>query len=165
MRNGDTMPTRPSTGAIGSFEAFAQIHLGSAEERAVYRCFARDAEGCRSDAEVALEADLDPATATWVLERFRDAGLIERVDGNRYRWRPSHRYALRRGEPNGGMRDPVCGMRVGIDARHHAEDLFGHTEYFCSERCLAAFLAWPSAFTRRPDRPARRPSTERRGAP
>ena len=159
------MPDQPSTRTTGSFEAFAQIHLASAEERAVYRCFARDPEACRSEAEVALEAQLDRSTAGWVLERFRDAGLVEEVGRDRYRWRPSHRYALQRGEPHTGMRDPVCAMRVGIDARYHAEDIFGHTEYFCSERCMAAFLAWPSAFTRPPRPAARRPPARDRGGP
>jgi len=138
-----------TTTTTGSFDAFSQIHLATAAERAVHWCFASDPDACWSDAEVAFAARLDISTARWALERFADAGIVEEVEEGCYRWRPEHRYALDRGEPETAIRDPVCGMPVGLDAAYQAEDVFGRTERFCSERCMAAFLVWGLAFTRR----------------
>ena len=134
-----------------SLDAFSQIHLATAAERAVFRRFASDPSACWSDAEIALAARLGISEVRWALERFADAGIVEVVEEEGcYRWRPELRYVLERGEPQSETRDPVCGMPVALDAPHRAEDVFGRTERFCSERCLAAFLVWPLAFTRSP---------------
>jgi YHS domain-containing protein len=131
-------------------DAFSQIHLATAAERAVYRRFASDPNACWSDAEIAFAARLDISAVRWALERFADAGIVEVVEDGCYRWRPGLRYVLERAEPQTDSRDPVCGMPVAVDAAYRAEDVFGRTERFCSERCMTAFLLWPLAFTRRP---------------
>jgi YHS domain-containing protein len=137
-------------GCRDSFDAFSQIHLATAAERAVYRCFASDPHACWSDAEIAFAAHRDISEASWTLERFANAGIVEVVEDGCYRWRPGLRYVLERAEPQTEDRDPVCWMPVTVDATYRAQDVFGRTERFCSERCMAAFLVWPLVFTRRP---------------
>jgi len=131
-------------------DAFSQIHLATAAERAAYRRFASDPRACWSDAEIAFAARLDISEVRWALERFADAGIVEVVEEGCYRWRPELRYVLERVEPETASQDPVCGMPVALDAPYRAEEVFGRTERFCSERCMAAFLVWPLAFTRPP---------------
>jgi YHS domain-containing protein len=149
--------TRPDT---SSLDAFSQIHLATAAERAAYRRFASDPGACWSDTEIAFAARLEISEVGWALERFAEAGIVEAVEEGCYRWRPELRYVLERAEPDAGMRDPVCGMPVTVDAPHRAEDVFGRSERFCSERCLAAFIVWPLAFTRTPDADVDRSSRE-----
>jgi YHS domain-containing protein len=134
-----------------SLDAFSQIHLATAAERAAYRRFASDPSACWSDTEIAFAARLDISEVSWALERFAEAGIVEVVEEGCYRWRSEHRYVLERAEPDAGMRDPVCGMPVAVDAPLRAEDVLGRSERFCSERCLAAFLVWPLVFTRPPN--------------
>ncbi len=133
-----------------SFEAFSRIHLATAAERAVYRRFASDPRACWSDAEIAFASRQDISEVRRALERFADAGIVEVVGEGCYLWRPGLRYVLERVEPKTESQDPVCGMPVVVDALNRAEDVFGRTERFCSERCLAAFLVWPVVFTRPP---------------
>lgn len=140
------------------WEAFAGIHLATRAERAVFRRFARDPLASWSEAEIASAARLETSEVAWALERFREAGIVELVEG-RYRWRPELRYVFERRDPGAELVDPVCGMPVAADAPLRAEDLLGRTERFCSERCMAAFLLWPLAFMRAPEDVAAREGT------
>lgn len=142
-------------GRPASFDAFSQIHLATAAERAVYRRFASDPHASWSDAETAFVSRLDMTAVRWAFERFAEAGLVEVVEEGCYRWQPAFRYVLERAEPETERRDPVCGMPVSPDVSSRADDVFGRTELFCCEQCMAAFLVWPLVFTRPPDAVAR----------
>jgi Cu+-exporting ATPase len=49
------------------------------------------------------------------------------------------------GEVDGGLRDPVCGMRVTESAPHRHEHA-GRTFYFCNPRCREKFAADPAKY-------------------
>jgi YHS domain-containing protein len=67
------------------------------------------------------------------------------------------------GEPSEWV-DPVCGMPVWDGGPYLANDAFGRPQRFCSSLCLAAFLAFPSAFTWPPsDTPRRNEEPELQG--
>ena len=83
-------PGRPT-----SFDAFSQIHLATAAERAVYRRFASEPRACWSDAETALAARLDISAVRWAFHRFVDAGIVEEVEVGCFRWRPELRLRAR----------------------------------------------------------------------
>lgn len=46
----------------------------------------------------------------------------------------------------GGIKDPVCGMPVTVQAEHHIE-YAGQTYYFCSEKCHTKFVAEPARYS------------------
>jgi len=45
-----------------------------------------------------------------------------------------------------GVRDPVCGMTVDPHVTPHRQQHDGHPYYFCSEGCLAKFVAEPAKY-------------------
>ncbi|PTN55895.1 heavy metal translocating P-type ATPase [Stenotrophomonas panacihumi] len=57
--------------------------------------------------------------------------------------RPSH--ACCHGGDAAPLRDPVCGMSVTSESRHHVEHA-GQTYYFCSAGCAAKFQAAPGRY-------------------
>jgi Cu+-exporting ATPase len=42
--------------------------------------------------------------------------------------------------------DPVCGMKVKVATATHTAEHAGHTQYFCSAKCLAKFTAEPARY-------------------
>lgn len=138
----------PGARRTETFEAFRRVHLASAAERALYRLFASDPGGCWSDAEIAFATRLEIEDVRWAVQRFADAGIVEIVEEGCCRWRPELRYVFEGDEPAAAHTDPVCLMPVGDVTRFRAKDVFGRTERFCSERCMAAFILWPILFTR-----------------
>jgi hypothetical protein len=112
-------------------DAFRQIHLTTWAERAIFRLFASDPDGCWSDAEMAFAARVDLDQVRWAVQRFADAGIVEAVEEGCFRWRIELRYVFERVEPSADRSDPVCLMPVGEDATFRAEDVFGRTESFC----------------------------------
>ncbi len=132
------------------FTRFARVHLSSRVERAVYLAVVGDHPHVLSGAEISLRSGIPEREIEHVLERFETAGIVEEVGAprsDRFRWRSDMDYLFGSlGEPSEWV-DPVCGMPVWDGSPHLAEDVFGRPQRFCSSLCLAAFLAFPSAFT------------------
>ncbi len=62
------------------------------------------------------------------------------------------------------LKDPVCGMDVGKDSPHHAENE-GEKIYFCSEQCLTKFQENPSAYRAKHEQLVKRDKPEVRAPP
>jgi Cu+-exporting ATPase len=52
--------------------------------------------------------------------------------------------------------DPVCGMQIDPREAAASEEHDGHTFYFCSAACHAAFLADPHRYGHHPEEGAHR---------
>lgn len=128
---------------------FAEVHLRSRAERAVYFTLVAQVAESWSAVEVATLKGLDLGTVEAVLERYADAGIIEVVGskvGLRYQWRSDMAYIF--GASPGGptMIDPVCGMTVTPWTPHRVEDRSKRLWLFCSSICLETFRADPLAY-------------------
>ena len=132
------------------FTRFARVHLSTRVERAVYLALVGRHPQEMSAAEIASRGGLAARDVERVLEGFAAAGIVEEVDAphpRRFRWRSDMDYLFGdSGEPSEWV-DPVCGMPVWDGSPHLATDNFGRPQRFCSSLCLAAFLAFPNAFT------------------
>ena len=132
------------------FTRFARVHLSTRAERAVYLALVGDHQQVLSAAEISLSNGLLEREIERVLERFQAAGIVEGVGASgsrRFRWRSDMDYLFGSSGEASGWVDPVCGMPVWDGSPHLANDTFGRPQRFCSSLCLAAFLAFPSAFT------------------
>lgn len=139
------MNVSPDTDA---FARFAQAHLPTSTERAIYPVLAGAPHRDWKAGEVASAAGVSHHEADQALRRFASAGIVDhshvRGRGHRYRWHPEMAY-LRHGELSSLPVDPVCGMPVPPGTLHSARD--GDTEIsFCSLPCL---VRWTSNRRRR----------------
>ena len=133
-------PTSPPAGRMtderrAAFRLFAQAHLRSRAERAVYVALPPHGTDPLSVAELCAAAHLDHHDTDQVLRRFAAAGVAEVVEA-----RGERRYRLRR-EAAGGVVDPVCGMVVPPGSGHEVDGDLGVAR-FCSVQCL---MTWRSA--------------------
>ena len=93
---------------------FAQVHLRTPAERAVYFTLVAQFAESWSAVEIAQLKDVDVETVEAVLDRYADAGVVDVVDsaiGLRYRWCSDLSYLSRPGS-RGARIDPVCGSSV-----------------------------------------------------
>ena len=132
------------------FSRFARVHLSTNLERAAYLALVGEHPQAVSAAEIAAGSGLPEREVERVLERFVAAGIVEKLGAprsRRFRWRSDMDYLFGSSGEASEWVDPVCGMPVWDGSPHLAEDAFGRPQRFCSSLCLAAFLAFPSAFT------------------
>lgn len=125
---------------------FAQVHLRTPAERAVYFTLVAQLAESWSPAEIAHLKGLDVETVVAVLDRYADAGVVEVVHsetGLRYRWCSDMSYLSRAGSSAVTMIDPVCGMTVACGTPHRLDDESGTLWLFCSSVCLATFRSNP----------------------
>lgn len=123
---------------------FAQVHLRTPAERAVYFTLVAQLAESWSPVEIANLKGLEAKTVVTVLDRYADAGVVDVVHsetGLRYRWRSDMSYLSRGGSSTVTMIDPVCGMTTDGETPHRLEDGSGNLWLFCSSTCLATFRA------------------------
>ena len=133
---------------------FAQVHLRTPAERAVYFTLVAQLAASWSAVEIASLKGLDVATAEAVLDRYADAGVVDVVDsetGLRYRWCSDMSYLCRARSSEVTMIDPVCGMTTDGETPHRLEDGSGTLWLFCSSLCLATFRANPQTYRSAPE--------------
>ena len=124
---------------------FAQVHLRTRAERAVYFTLVAQVAKSWSAVEIANLKNLDVETVEAVLDRYADAGVVDVVDSAtsvRYRWCSDMSY-LFGSSSSADATDPVCGMRMSSETPHRLEDGSGARWLFCSAMCLATFRAHP----------------------
>lgn len=122
---------------------FAQVHLRTRAERAVYFTLVAQIADSWSAAEIASLKELDVGTVQAVLDRYMDAGVVAAVDsetGLRYRWRSDMSYLFGTSSAV-TMIDPVCGMTIPDGTPHWLQDGWGKLWLFCSSTCVATFRA------------------------
>jgi len=125
---------------------FAQVHLRTSAEQAVYFTLVAQLAESWSAVEIAALKDLDVGTVQAVLDRYADASVVDVVDsaiGLRYRWCSDLSYLATEGSAGGTMIDPVCGMTTDGETPHWLEDGAGRLWLFCSSLCEATFRANP----------------------
>lgn len=123
---------------------FAEVHLRTSADRAVYFTLVAQLAESWSAVEIANLKDLDLGTVEAVLDRYAHAGVVDVVDseiGLRYRWRSDMSYVFDVGSGGRTMLDPVCGMTVTDWTPHRFEDGPKELWLFCSANCLATFRA------------------------
>lgn len=128
---------------------FAQLHLRTRAERAVYFTLVAQLAESWSAVEIAKLQDVDVGTVEAVLDRYADAGVVDVVDsafGLRYRWCSDLSYLSTAGSSAGTMIDPVCGMTTDGETPHWLEDGSGTLWLFCSSLCVATFRANPHGY-------------------
>lgn len=133
---------------------FAQAHLRTPAERAVYFTLVAQLAQSWSAVEIADLRGLDLGTVEAVLDRYADAGVVAVVDsaiGLRYRWCSDMSYLSRAGSGGFTMIDPVCGMTTDGETPHRLEDGSGALRLFCSSLCLATFRASPQSYGAAPE--------------
>jgi len=133
---------------------FAQVHLRTRAERAVYFTLVAQIAESWSAVEIASLKDLDVLTVEAVLDRYADAGVVDVVDsaaGLRYRWCSEMNYLFGAGSSSVTMIDPVCGMTMAGGTPHWLEDRSGTLWLFCSSICLATFRANPQTYRSAPE--------------
>lgn len=133
---------------------FAQVHLRTPAERAVYFTLVAQLAETWSAVEIASLKDLDVETVETVLDRYADAGVVNVVHsetGFRYRWCSDMRYLFGVGSSAVTMIDPVCGMTTDGETPHWLEDGPGTRRLFCSSICLTTFRANPRTYPSVPE--------------
>lgn len=131
---------------------FAQAHLRTRAERAVYFTLVAQLADSWSAVEIASLKELDVGTVEAVLDRYADAGVVGVVDtttGLRYRWRSDMSYLFGASSAV-TMIDPVCGMTIPDGTPHWLQDGWGTLWFFCCSTCLATFRAKSSSFGAEP---------------
>ena len=133
---------------------FAQVHLRTRAERAVYFTLVAQLAESWSAVEIASLKDLDVGTVEAVLDRYADAGVVDVVDsatGLRYRWCSDMSYLIGAASSAVTMIDPVCGMTIAGGTPHWLEDGSRTLWLFCSSICLATFRANPQTYRSAPE--------------
>lgn len=128
---------------------FAQAHLRTRAERAVYFTLVAQLAESWSAAEIADLKDVDVWRVAVVLDGYADAGVVDVVEsaiGLRFRWRSDMSYLFSAGSSGITMIDPVCGMTTHGATPHRVDDGVGTLRLFCSSLCLAAFRADPPRY-------------------
>lgn len=123
------------------YARFADIHLRTAAERAVYFTLVAQLAESWSIAEIAALKGLDERELKAILERYEAAGIVRGTPSpseQRFHWRSDMNYLF--GNPDSaGPADPICGMPVTDDSPYRVTDGFRRQILFCSAMCLAAF--------------------------
>lgn len=133
---------------------FAQMHLRTRAERAVYFTLVAQLAESWSAAEIANLKDVDVGTVQAVLDRYAEAGVVDVVDsaiGLRYRWCSAMSYLSRADSSGVTMIDPVCGMTTDGETPHRLEDGSGTLRLFCSSLCLATYRSNPQTYRAAPE--------------
>lgn len=133
---------------------FAQVHLRTPAERAVYFTLVAQLAESWAAVEIASLKGIDLATVEAVFDRYADAGVVDVVDsptGVRYRWCPDMSYLSKAGLSGVTRIDPVCGMTTDGETPHWLEDGSGTRWLFCSPLCLATFRANPQSYGAAPE--------------
>ena len=132
------------------YARFADKHLRTPAERAVYLTLVSQEAPSWSAAEMAQLNGLDPREAERILQDYKSSGVVEGTGipgGRRYRWRSDMNYLFDGVSDSPEWVDPVCGMFVTAESPYRATDRHRRPRRFCSSMCLAAFRAWPSTLT------------------
>lgn len=135
---------------------FAQVHLSTPAERAVYFTLVAQLADSWSAVEIASLKGLDVKAVEAVLDRYADVGVVAIVEsevGVRYRWCSDMRYLFGAGSSEVTMIDPVCGMTIDAATPYRMADGSGTLWLFCSSTCLASFRARPRSFGEAPETP------------
>ena len=133
---------------------FAQVHLRTPAERAVYFTLVAQFAESWSAVEIANLKGLDVVPVEAVLDRYADAGVVDVVHsetGLRYRWCSDMSYLFGAASSGVTMIDPVCGMTTDGETPHWLEDGSGTLRLFCSSLCLATFRANPQSYGLAPE--------------
>ena len=128
------------------YARFADRHLRTRAERAVYLTLVSQEAQSWSPVEMARAQRLDERETERILEAYEASGIVERLEvpgGHRYRWRSDMNYLF--GDVNDSPEwvDPVCGMLVTSESPYRVRDSFGRPRRFCSPLCLVIFSAMP----------------------
>lgn len=134
-----------------TLERFSRAHLASPAELAVYMTLDRTAGEPLSAQQISERTGLAISDVEKIAASFVEVGIFERgssVGKPVYTRRRAADY-LDPGPAGAAMeRDPVCGMRLPDGSSFFERDADGTEIHFCSARCRAAFIAFPSLFRR-----------------
>ena len=130
------------------YAQFAQRHLATPAEQAVYAALVSHQGRLWSATDLGSQAALAPAAAARILRQYAAAGIVEEAEDGRYRWRADLSYLFGNHGDGPASLDPVCDMPVTADSPYRSIGAQGRVWRFCSSVCLAAFTAAPQAFSR-----------------
>jgi Cu+-exporting ATPase len=91
-----------------------------------------------SDEKEFIQVERDVPSSKGKVSSWRNSALNEKTAHDR------HHDASLRG--NGGVRDPVCGMRVDPASATHSAEHAGQSYFFCSRGCRDKFVADPDKY-------------------